>query len=253
MIHRFSKNFRYCFQIIESSKNNLIKKVKSLAVPKGSILELRLDYMLYTGMDIENVVKIVNDIKKMRRNVKILATIRTISEGSKLDLSREKYFYFIRELCVNSNVDYIDCEYKFYKIDKQYYDNLFKKCSKKVILSIHFFNRVFDAMQYTNIVSEMLDSKSHFIKFAMRAYTREDLFTFMLTMHKLSEKVKEYRKEPIFIAMGEVGKLSRLWPEFTGTKIVFMNAYGMYNKDLGLMGLNYYEKKRKLLAKGFKN
>lgn len=250
---KLSKKYKYCFPITESSKTSLIKKVKSLIIPKGSIIELRLDYLLYTDIDIENVVKIVNDIKKMCRNVKILATIRTISEGGKLDLSREKYFYFIRELCVNTNVDYIDCEYKFYKIDKVYYDNLFKRCRKKIILSIHFYNRVFDSIGYTNIVSEMLDSKSHFIKFAMKTFTREELFTFMLTMRKLSEKVKENRKEPIFIAMGEVGKFSRLWPEFTGSKIVFINAYGMYNKDIGLMGLDYYEKKRKILAKGLKN
>ena len=53
--------------------------------------------------------------------------------------------------------------------------------------------------------------------------------------------------------MGKVGVVSRVWPEYTNTKIVFLTAYGDYNVDLGQLSREIYVKYRKLLAKITKN
>ena len=54
--------------------------------------------------------------------------------------------------------------------------------------------------------------------------------------------------------MGEIGKLSRVWPEYTHTSIVFLTANGGYfDKMLGQTTRKNYMELRKLLAKRFKN
>lgn len=242
-------NFVYCYPILEDNKNSFIKKVASLNNERKCLIELRLDYLLYAGFSIDDIIKIINYIKAHVSSKKLIATIRTVSEGGKVDLPKEKYFTYIKELYLNSKVNYIDVEYKFYKIDKVYYDSLFKKKKKKIILSMHIFDRIFFENEYMNIFTEMAESSGNLVKFAIKTYTKEDLFTFMVTARNSIKVMKKNRKDAIFIAMGTVGALSRLLPEYTNTKIVFLNAYKDIDTELGQMNREKYVKYRKLLAK----
>lgn len=250
---KLKDNFVFCYPALEDSKSALIKKVSSLDKERKCMIELRLDYLLCAGMTIEDIVKLINRIKSSVTNKKIIATIRTVSEGGRVDLTKEKYFSYIKELYLKSRVHYIDVEYKFYKIDKVYYDSLFKKKKKKIIISMHIFDRIFFENEYMKLFTEMAESSGNIVKFAIKTFTKEDLFTFMIAARKCEKIMKKNKKEAIFIAMGTVGALSRLWPEFTNTKIVFLTAYNEIDIELGQMNRENYVKYRKLLAKIGKN
>ena len=65
--------------------------------------------------------------------------------------------------------------------------------------------------------------------------------------------VVEQQIEQHYIAMGMVGTLSRLLPEFTKTKIVFLSAYKDIDVELGQLNREKYVKYRNMLAKIDKN
>lgn len=247
------KETKFCYSILESTKKDFIEKVIEVDNEKKCMIELRLDYLLASGVSIEEIIDLISIIKKKYTNKKLIATIRTIGEGGRVDLSKEKYFYFIKLLYLKTYVSAIDVEYKFYKIDKQYYDSLFSKKKKDIIISMHFFDRVFFENEYKNMFAEMASSTGNIIKFAIKTYTTNDLFTFMMVARKSYPIFKKQGKKVIFIAMGDVGKVSRIWHEFTNTRIVFLNAYVDEDKSLGQFNRNIYLKYRKLLAKKSKN
>lgn len=245
--YRFKNNKNFCYSVCEETSTGLIKKIQELNKVKKAIIELRLDYLLGAGLSIENISKLITKIHNKFTSKKIIATVRTNDEGGRVDLSREKYYYFIRTLYNTKGVSYIDIEYKYYKIDKQYYDLLFKKKKKKIILSMHLFDKILSEMDYINTLNELISVKSDIVKFATNTFTKENLFSFMLTSRKFSLKNK--RKDFVFIAMGEIGLLSRVWPEFTNTKLVYLNAYNNDINKIGAIKKEDFVKYRKNLAK----
>ena len=250
---KLKNNFSFCYPILEENKNDFLKKISGVDKERKCMIELRLDYLLYAGMSIDEIIKLISHIKSKLTHKKLIATIRTVSEGGKVDLTKERYFFYIKELYLKSKVNYIDVEYRFYKIDKLYYDSLFKKKKKKIIISMHIFDRIFFENEYVKLFTEMAESSGNIVKFAIKTFTKEDLFLFMSTARKCEKIMKKNKKECIFIAMGTVGVLSRIWPEFTFTKIVFLSAYTDFDRELGQMNREKYVKYRKLLEKIGKN
>ena len=250
---KLKNDFVFCYPVLEDSKSSFLKKISEINNEKQCMIELRLDYLLNVGMSIEDIIRLINVVRSKYTNKKMIATIRTVGEGGKVDLTKEKYFYYIKELYLNAEVNYIDVEYKFYKIDKIYYDSLFKKKKKKIIMSIHFFDRIFFENEYIKLFTEMAESSGNIVKFAIKTFSKEDLFLFMMTANKCEKIMKKNRKDTIYIAMGSIGILSRLWPEFTNSKIVFLTAYKEMDLDLGQLNREKYVKYRNLLAKNGKN
>ena len=117
---------------------------------------------------------------------------------------------------------------------------------------MHFFDRIFFENEYIKLFTEMAESSGDIVKFAIKTFSKEDLFLFMLTAKKCEKIMKKNKKETIYIAMGTVGMLSRLWPEFTNTKIVFLTAYKEMDLELGQMNRENYVKYRNILAKNGK-
>lgn len=245
--YRFKNNKNFCYSVCEETEKGFIKKIQELNKEKKAIIELRLDYLLSAGFSIENISKLIKKIHDRYSSKKIIATIRTNDEGGRVDLSREKYYYFIRTLYNTKGISYIDIEYKYYKADKQYYDLLFKKKKKKIILSMHLFDKILSELDYINTLNELISAKSGIVKFATNTFTKENLFSFMLSSRKFSLKYK--RKDFVFIAMGEIGLLSRVWPEFTNTKLVYLNAYDNDINKIGAIKKEDFVKYRKNLAK----
>lgn len=245
--YRFKNNKNFCYSVCEETETQFLKKVKELSEEKKVLIELRLDFLLESGLSIEYISKLIVKIHKKYTSKKIIATIRTNDEGGRVDLSREKYYYFIRTLYNTKGISYIDIEYKYYKIDRQYYDLLFKKRKKKIILSMHLFDKILSEMDYINTLNELVSVKSDIVKFATNTFTKENLFAFMLNSRKFS--LKYLRKDFVYIAMGDIGIISRIWPEFTNTKIVYLNAYSEDINKIGAINKEDFVKYRKILAK----
>lgn len=245
--YKFKNNKNFCYSVCEETEALFLRKIKELSKEKNAFIELRIDFLLESGLSIEYISKLLVKIHNKYTSKKIIATIRTNDEGGRVDLSREKYYYFIRTLYNTKGISFIDIEYKYYKIDRQYYDLLFKKRKKKIILSMHLFDKILSETDYINTLNELVSVKSDIVKFAINTFTKENLFAFMLNSRKFS--LKHASKDFVFIAMGEIGVLSRVWPEFTNTRIVYLNAYDEDINKIGAINKDDFVKYRKILAK----
>lgn len=249
---KLTNDFEFCYPVLESKEKAFYEKVAELS-DKNCILELRLDYLFFGGLKIDKIIDLVNRVNKDYPLLKIIATLRSKNEGGKYDFSVDEYYAYVTKLYENTQVSYIDIEYEYFKEKEFYYNQLLKDRNKKIIISKHVFDRTYGFEEYLDIFSEMTIEIADIVKFAINIPTKEELFTYMLAARESSEILKEASKGCIFIGMGKVGCLSRLWPEFTNTKIVFLTAYKSIDIELGQLNYVYYMKFRKLLAKSTKN
>lgn len=246
-------DFIIYYPILEKSKNSVLKKIEEKNGDKGFGFEIRVDYLLGAGLTLNDSIDIINTVNKKHPNNELILTIRTKREGGVILLSDETYFDYIKRLYLDANSKYIDVEYEYYLSDINRYEELFSHKLKKVIISKHIFDKTFSESEYMNIFTDMSQSSLDVLKFAIYINDKYELFTYMDVARKYSEVLKDKGKKCTFIAMGAVGRLSRIWPEYTNTNIVFLSAYNALDNNIGQMNYEYFVKFRKLLEKVLKN
>ena len=247
-----NKKFELCYPIMESDKVLFIDKVISLENDKNDMIELRIDFLLEKGITIDEIIEMINCISASTSK-KIIVTIRTDREGGKYKLDEKKYYDYIEKIYFKTKVEYLDVEYNVYISNEEKYENLFKNKSKKIILSTHIFDKVLSKKQYKTLFHNMLKPYIDIVKCAVFVNTKKELFDYMMVARKSSKIIEKAQKECIFIAMGEIGRLSRLWPEFTNTKVVFLTTNSEKASNIGQFSYENFVKYRKLLEKIVEN
>lgn len=249
----FTNEFELCYPILENDKVLFMDKVVSLENKKNSLLELRIDYLLGNGVSIDEIVMMINYIHVDLTSKRIIVTIRTEREGGKIKIDPETYYDYIERLYLHTSVEYIDVEYALYQKNADKFDRLFKNKFKRIILSNHIFESALSKKDYEILFYDMAKPYIDIVKCAVMVKTKKELFDFMMIARKCSKNIKKHEKGCIFIAMGEIGGLSRLWPEFTNTNVVFLTAYGENASKIGQFTYENFMKYRKLLEKNVKN
>lgn len=252
-VSRFTNDFQFCYSIREENPLKFFEKALLANKYDDSLLELRVDYMLANGIDIKKIVSVIDDINKNISGQRLIITIRTIEEGGKISLSDEDYYEYIGILYNKTNSKYIDVEYEYYIKNPDKYRALFSGNIKRVIASKHIFDGALKNDEYKRIFLDMAKSNVNIVKFAIMLDNKEELFDYMLVARECSKLIENGGKNCVFIAMGEIGQLSRLWPEFTNTKIVFLTMDSKKANKIGQLSYENYVKYRKLLEKIDKN
>lgn len=247
-----NKKFELCYPIMETDKTSFVDKIISLENEKNDLIELRIDYLLGKGVAIDEIIEMIKHIS-VSTSKKIIVTIRTDREGGKYVLNEKIYYDYIEKIYLETMVDYIDVEYKVYISNEEKYETLFKKKLKKIILSTHIFDKTLSKKQYEILFNDMLRPYIDIVKCAVFTNTKKELFDYMMVARKSSKIIENAKKECIFIAMGEVGRLSRLWPEYTNTKVVFLTTNSENASKIGQFSYENFVKYRKLLEKITKN
>ena len=195
--------------------------------------ELRLDYLdKKTFTNTKEIIDIINIVKTKFCDKKIIATIRTIKDGGKAEITDYIYFDLISKMLKESKADYIDIEYSLYSKKKEAYNKLIAKSTKTIIISKHLFNKKTSFVNYKTALRKMTKCKGDILKLAVMPKCTIDVYNFMKLAREYTFKDKKNRKGYIFIAMGKYGLVSRIFPEYTNTGIVFINAY----KGKGTLG-----------------
>ena len=252
MSNIINKKFELCYPIMESDKVLFIDKVISLENDKNDMIELRIDFLLEKGIIIDEIIEMINHISASTSK-KIIVTIRTDREGGKYKLDEKEYYEYIEKIYLKAKFDYLDVEYNVYIKNEEKYETLFKHKLKKIILSTHIFDKVLSKKQYETLFHNMLKPYIDIVKCAVFVNAKKELFDYMMVARKSSKIIKNAKKECIFIAMGEMGRLSRLWPEFTNTKVVFLTTKSEKASNTGQFSYENFVKYRKLLEKNVKN
>ena len=161
------------------------------------IIEFRGDYF----EDDEDIIDALSGLSES--NKKILYTYRTKSEGGYGD--DDNYIDHLNYILHHARFDIIDIQYNSYR-DMEFIFSL-KSRGIKVLFSHHDFEKTPSEKEIASILEGMNDYFPDYYKLAYMPNNSEDV---ELLFEMLKRYKKEYGNVIITIAMGELGKITRV-------------------------------------------
>ncbi len=205
---------KVCVPIMGKTKAEVIVQAVKVAEMKPDIVEFRADYL--EDIKKENVVCIVEDIKKIIDDIELIFTFRTKNEGGEREISDLEY----KELC-NAAAGY--CEF----VDVEIIGHLdiankmiegIQEKGAKVIGSNHHFDKTPENIKLTEVMTTMEKAGADICKIAVMPKDRSDVERFM----EISKQLCEIITVPIItMSMGELGSVTRVCTDKTGSCVTF--------------------------------
>ena len=175
---------------------------------KADIIEWRADFL----GDIESILQAAPFIFEKFKDFSLLFTVRTANEGGNISISKKDYVTLLKKVA-KLGPDYIDIEYFSYR--KALPQLL--EFKEKIVLSYHnFFESPTDL---TARMMKMQREETGFVKVAIMAQRECDVLDLLQITRDFT---MEYGPKFIGIAMGELGKISRVAGGLTGSVWTFV-------------------------------
>ena len=147
-----------CISVKDIDVDRIIKKFSNKKYDYVDCLEYRIDYLIRDNVLISDIIKKINKLKKFKK--KLIVTIRTKRDGGVIQLSKEQYYGYIKEIIKNSKFDLLDIEYNKYKKDIKLFKNLIKENLNNTIISYNNIIEVIKKKNYKNIFKKMTKKRT---------------------------------------------------------------------------------------------
>ncbi|HFI0633092.1 TPA: type I 3-dehydroquinate dehydratase [Streptococcus suis] len=170
---------------------------------EADLIEWRADYLPK-----EEILTVAPAIFEKCNGKEVIFTVRTTREGGHLDLADQEYVDLIKEVAAIYQPDYIDFEYYSYQ---SVFDQMLE--FPNLVLSYHNFEET--PANYLEIMSELTSLSPAVVKMAVLAKSEQDVLDVM----NYTRGFKTLNAEQTFatIAMGELGKITRIAGVITGS------------------------------------
>lgn len=210
---------KICIPIVGKTDLEILEQARSLKKYHYDLVELRIDH--YENALNSKAVRVL--LKKLRRILKcpILFTCRTLNDGGELDLEEEKYSLLLMNAILSESIDLLDVEfinnnfllYKLIEIAHQH--------DVKVIMSNHDFHETPETSVIVDRLEKMEVLGADILKMAYMPLSKRDVVRLLDLTITMSEK---FNKPIVSMSMGEMGKISRICGELSGSAITFAYA-----------------------------
>lgn len=210
---------KVCLPIVGQTKEEILAQAKSFHQFQYDLIELRIDFY----QDICHYDQLLVLLCELRNEIKqpILLTYRSKREGGEIQLTDDEYRKLITCVCESGYIDLVDIElmsgnalvYQLIEIAHQNH--------VQVILSNHDFQKTPADQQMRDIFEHMEIMGGDIYKLAVMPQTYKDVIRLLNITLEMSNKLKQ----PIVtMAMGQLGLISRMTGELTGSAITFASA-----------------------------
>ena len=243
---KFDNKAKICYVAKYDTKDSFYSKIEKYSKDIDcDIIELRIDSIYKKEQDIDRTIGIINytnDIIK-NNNKYALATFRTKRDGGEIEVSQTEYFEIITKIYNHTDVDAIDIEYRYYEKEKENFDKLLKD-DKTIILSFHEFVERYDRQKTNILLTEMTKTAKDIVKTAIFTHTKKEVLDLLDEAKKIEKKSQKYTFF-VIIAMGKIGLVSRIFNEYTNTKIIYIDNEETDIGPIGNINIKKYYKLRK--------
>lgn len=195
-----------------TTTRQLVAKAKALENKPVDILEWRMDS--FGSLESEKLCKAYKTLKGKTKKP-ILCTLRTSREGGKADISRVEYKKLLTSFLKEAKPDAIDIELGRGDVEKLI--ALAKEQSVPVITSFHDFKKTASESVLWYKLKSMEDVGADVLKIAVMPKKENDV----LKLFAVLLRAKTLNRPVIAIAMGELGKLSRITGSVFGSCATF--------------------------------
>ena len=179
-----------------------LEKVSVSDYRAADIVEWRADFL-----SADEILEMAPKFFEKFKESKILFTLRTVREGGNIQVSEKKYLQILQEI-LTYNPAYIDVE--FFTHGPSF--SALKDFRDKMVLSYHNFDEV--PSDLTNRLIKMHEEGTAFVKVAVMPERECDVLDLLQITRDMT---LEYGDHFISMAMGDLGRLSRISGYLTGS------------------------------------
>ena len=212
------KHGNICVPIMAENNVQLITQLKDIITYQPDLIEWRID----SFNDYQNIVSVkstMSEIRALWGSRPLLLTLRTTNEGGNADISSETYQELLQRYCQELSIDFLDIEYKMDVNIESLNISLEEKRITPVI-SFHSFEQTLTAQDMFELLEQMVLSYPDGIyKCALMPQSFDDVLTIMSVAHRFGHK-----NPSVIIAMGNLGKVTRVLTEYMHNLITFASA-----------------------------
>ncbi|MCT0077657.1 type I 3-dehydroquinate dehydratase [Lactococcus lactis] len=179
-----------------------LEKVSVSDYRTADIVEWRADFL-----SADEILEMAPKFFEKFKESKILFTLRTVREGGNIQVSEKKYLQILKEI-LTYNPAYIDVE--FFTHGPSF--AALKDSRDKMVLSYHNFDEV--PSDLTKRLIKMHEEGTAFVKVAVMPERECDVLDLLQITRDMT---LEYGEHFISMAMGDLGRLSRISGYLTGS------------------------------------
>ena len=119
---------------------------------------------------------------------------------------------------------------------------------KTLIITYTCRDKVLSKEEYDEIFKTLIKTPAYIIKIQIKAFSYEDTELLMATAKDFNDTLRKNNKVLVAISTGKLGILSRVWYEYTNTKIIYLDAYDLDMVPEGMINKKVFDKCRSLIS-----
>ena len=215
-------NPKICVPITGRTEEEILAQAEQTAEAKPDLVEWRADLFEGAG-DPSKVRSMFVGISKILQEEPLLFTYRSRQEGGEGEASDEAYAGILRDAANCREPVLIDMEIRHAEIDAAELAAELQHHGKIVIASAHDFSRTFSEQELDVLLKDLCSSGADMLKIAMMPRTAEDVLRLLTWTEK---SVRKLDRPLITMSMGDLGKISRISGELTGSAVTFATVCG---------------------------
>ncbi|WP_279081419.1 type I 3-dehydroquinate dehydratase [Lactobacillus apis] len=203
---------------VGSTEEEILTSTKEIAAAKPDLMEWRIDYY---AAGIEDTAQLIDTGRKIREligELPLLITFRTKSEGGVCQLEENRYLDLVDQIIVNRLGDAVDIELFHEEKRIESLVSEAKNYNVVVIMSNHDFEKVpaKDVIEFR--LKKMANLGADVPKLACMPHNVEDVLTLLEATNEVHNEIEN----PIItMAMGDIGKVTRIAGQVFGSSLSF--------------------------------
>lgn len=213
---------KICVPILGRTREDVVNETKRVITYSPDLIEWRADYLEEEVPDGESHNAILKEIRTIVGELPILYAFRTLDEGGK-EIKEEIYKELILDVANGGVCDLIDVEVFTLKTKaRDIVDEIHSFTKVKVIGSYHNFELTPDTAELVYRFSVIDNCNADILKISTMPRKKKDVMRIMTAT--ILTHARPNCKPLVGIAMGRLGRPTRLMGAFTGSAITFAEA-----------------------------
>lgn len=216
---RIVKNeFSLCMPLTGKNMQELEAEINAGLASDCDFFEWRRDYFTAESEQESTCLK---RIRFLIKDKGLIYTFRSNCEGGQSKISDRQRLAMIKSAIETELMDYIDIELDNLPYFLAEIETVLKPVKVKKILSYHDFKQLPKNQTVTMVFDKMRANQADVLKIALRPGCKNDLRRLINLTLTYGQTIDE---PMIAIAMGDLGKISRIAPEFCGGSLSFASG-----------------------------
>ncbi len=207
---------KLCVPIVACSPEKVVRDVETVVCSPADLCEWRLDML--DGLSLPAILRTAVKVRKILGEMPLLATFRSSREGGKRKLADDAYIRLYNGFIAQQAAEAVDIEWSRPSPVRRRLTAAAHRSAVKVILSHHDFKRTPPYHTLKTMLAAMAAEHADIAKIAVMPQSAEDVLTLMSATLSMQKRLNI----PIVtMAMGQLGKISRIGGCLTGSAITF--------------------------------